>query len=267
MGGSMVMQVSWIDADHLKGLVAQIVPAETPHEKKNPPSPEAEPAVPSAELTAWMMPEPEPQVEEGEVEEIEEIEHAQAAPPPLNRIRDKLQAIRQRASEAGILTHGSAVPSAVATPSVLPELPSTKAPPQKDILPFEMPAGARAERLTAFATWARQILGEDGGHLLVLSEDGEVLCGGEAKASLVLSAMLALGAATRSHAQAACESAPVTRHTLASGDVLTVIPCEVSTGILHAAVVAPSGLDDGVALAIHGALSVALSASSGMVTS
>ena len=48
----------------------------------------------------------------------------------------------------------------------------------------------------AFAGRARQVLHEDGGHMLVMSDDGEVLWGGEAKAGLVLSTMMLPGILT-----------------------------------------------------------------------
>jgi len=262
----MAMQVSWIDADHLKGLVAQIMPAGSTTQEEVPLPKEAEPSAMRDALATWLMPEP---VSEGEEEKSET---AQVAPTldeaaPLGRIRDKLKAIRQRASEAGILARGKSVPShEVAAPAEV-EPQTTQGPTQKTIIPFEIPPGARAERATAFTVWARQVVGAEGAHVLVMNEEGELLCGGGAKASLVLSAMMALGAATRCHAQAACEVAPVTRRPLASGEVLTVIPCEVPTGIMHAAVVAPSGLDDGLALVLRSALTAALQTQGSGVTS
>ncbi len=263
MEGSMAMQVSWIDADHLKGLVAQIMPAGAPPTQEEVPPPrEAEPTAMREDLATWLMPEPVAEEEEEKIEAVQ-VAPTQDEAPPLGRIRDKLKAIRQRASEAGILARGKSTPSheVVAPAEVDPQTT------QKAIIPFEIPPGARAERATAFTAWARQVLGAEGAHVLVMNEEGELLCGGGAKASLVLSAMMALGAATRCHAQAACEVAPVTRRPLASGEVLTVIPCEVPTGIMHAAVVAPSGLDDGLALVLRSALTAALQTQGSGVTS
>lgn len=205
--------------------------------------------------------------------------HNPAAALPLSRIRDKLRAIRQSAMEAGILTRPVEPPKAdvtVEAPGVVlnagNDAPTAEAsfPPvesnhtgmagRQDVPSFEIPRGSRDERLSAFAGWARQVLREDGGHVLVMSDDGEVLWGGEAKAGLVLSTMMAWGAAIRAGASAACAPPPVMRQALASGHVLTVIPCETAAGVVHAAVAAPEGLADDVALVLRGALCAAMSA-------
>ncbi|MCB1278371.1 hypothetical protein [Prosthecobacter sp.] len=294
------MQVSWIDADHIKGLVAQIAPQGS--------SPDKESQVGKIETAPVIMEEPvgdswgfaedwiEPVskatsvVEEQQVSldqnnpvgPLEEPEcesdaglHNAAAALPLSRIRDKLRAIRQRATEAGILTRAVEVSSG----EKRPEVPSTVSDVENEscgegvvsteaeVKPassstrgpaFEVPHGSRHDRLAAFAAWARQVLSEDGGHLLVMSDDGEVLWGGEAKAGLVLSTMMAWGAAIRASAVSACETPAVIRQPLASGNVLTVIPCETREGMIHAAVAAPAGLGDDQAQALREALSKAM---------
>jgi hypothetical protein len=125
----MAMQVSWIDADHIKGLVAQIAPQE-PFSDEAFKAVEIETApnvVPEADgefsgfAGGWMEPVAPPSPDAAEIpptlpEEIlptEESEdesgerlHNPAAALPLSRIRDKLRAIRQRAMDAGILTRG-----------------------------------------------------------------------------------------------------------------------------------------------------------------
>lgn len=301
------MQVSWIDADHIKGLVAQIAPQEPFSDEafkaleiETAPNvipevfgefsgfaggwmePVAPPSSPkAAEMTPTLPEEILPEDEPGE------RLHNPAAALPLSRIRDKLRAIRQRAMDAGILTRVTetlpaenktdlntpvsdaeegagddtaspvtgdgdrveAVPASAMAESASP-LPRGQA--------FEVPQGSREDRLAAYATWARQVLSEDGGHLLVMSDDGEVLWGGEAKAGLVLSTMMAWGAAIRASAASACDTPPVIRQPLASGNVLTVIPCETHDGMIHAAVAAPAGLNDDLAQALREALCAAM---------
>lgn len=301
------MQVSWIDADRIKALVAQIVPLETredeaPHGVEIETVPDAvsvsaieswstaldwmEPVaapMPAAEVrkTEFAEPDQPPQApqmlpesaEDGSEDEEEhgQLLHNPAAALPLSRIRDKLRAIRQRATEAGILTRVSdAVPGNVPgaeTEVAEVESDSLETPAAPDSMPtlppmpaFEIPQGSRDERLEAFANWARQVLHEDGGHVLVMSDDGEVLWGGEAKAGLVLSTMMAWGAAIRASASSACEKPAVIRQSLASGNVLTVIPCDTTGGVIHAAVAAPVGLSDELALILRGALCAAMSA-------
>jgi hypothetical protein len=206
------------------------------------------------------------------------LQHAVAA-LPLSRIRDKLRAIRQRASAAGILTRGSeAVPMEPASNMPMTEdalseqggrdevaagdanMAATKMGPSMPQMPaFDIPQGPLDLRLAAFASWARQVLREDGGHVLVMNDEGEVLWGGEAKAGLVLSTMMAWGAAIRASATSACDAMPkVVHQPLASGNVLTVIPCETASGIVHAAVAAPAGLTHEQAHRIREALCAAM---------
>lgn len=306
------MQVSWIDADRLKALVAQITPQDAstemePHalEIETVPDRVLDPAADVwGSAMKWMEPEVPPAVEakgaataeptqqimvaEPEVEEMEDEDdhgrllHNPAAALPLSRIRDKLRAIRQRATEAGILTRVS--DGARPTPSEEIETPVAVSKAEAELLsgsamadetnaeqavamaassapPFAIPQGSREERLAAFAGWAKQVLHEDGGHMLVMSDDGAVLWGGEVKAGLVLSTMMAWGAAIRASASAACATPLVIRQPLASGNVLTVIPCETVGGVIHAAVAAPAGLGDDVAQLLRGALCAAMSRS------
>jgi hypothetical protein len=318
----MVMQVSWIDADRMKALVAQIAPLDTyPKEtlsavdldttpepmqgtdpeswgfamdwvepaetaapapvaiKEPPPVAIKEPA--PAQIVAVrpelpVQPEfPAEPENEGEINGHEEPLHQSAAALPLSRIRDKLRAIRQRASAAGILTRGSEAappPKLVVPQAPLSELrrdavanvaangAAAKRVADSPQMPvFDVPTGPRDLRLAAFASWAKQVLPEDGGHVLVMSDDGEVLWGGEAKAGLVLSTMMAWGAAIRASAMSACDEMPkVVHQPLASGNVLTVIPCQTAGGIVHAAVAAPVGLTHEVAQRIREALGAAM---------
>ncbi len=332
------MQVSWIEADDLKDLLARIAPEE-PAAATPPPPPRSwdhMPAVDPATAASFIITAEEPFVTaepqeipplqpEPSVPAAREAEASPEAPPPeqapspeaavteehadhsaaalpLNRIRDKLRAIRQRAHEAGMLTKGGEaaapapqVPPVKTTPATpggrrdalhhdgeqASEVKTTSATPggRRDALhhdgeqasevktapalrpaassapglpKFEAPAGDRQERLGAFASWARQILHEDGGHLLVMNDDGELLWGGEAKAGLVLSAMMAWGATLRGSASAACGSLPVLHQDLASGHALTAIPCETLTGVLlHAAVVGPARVPDEIAMQLR----------------
>jgi hypothetical protein len=311
----MDMQVSWIDADQLKALVAQIAPKEPAAEEtpslmeidtvpeglmgrgdanwgfavewQEPPAKEVPAAAVAAAMMETVSDEPvllEPQLameEEGEPEEDEPVVQVSPAALPLSRIRDKLRAIRQRATEAGILTRknevvpaeevpvarvpqaevadegcgeksadgdeASATEVAAASSEALPQTPA-----------FEVPSGPREAKLGAFASWARQVLQEDGGHVLVMSDDGEVLWGGESKAGLVLSTMMAWGAAIRASAMSACATPPVIHQSLASGNVLTVIPCDTAVGMVHAAVAAPVGLSHEQARVLRGGLCAAM---------
>jgi len=301
------MQVSWIDAERLKELVEQIAPQgggmdktpcvmeldTAPEPMPGPPAASwgfamdwVEPVVspaPAAALNDTFVPEPEPQAEMED--ETDDDEHRQPVPNPaaalpLSRIRDKLRAIRQRASDAGILTRVSEItptdPAPAPAPAADDEVDeeaaeadrnqknsTTKVEPQ--CLPdspqapaFDIPQGSREVRLDAFAGWAKLMVREDGGQILVMSDDGEVLWGGAAKAGLVLSTMMAWGAALRASAISACETPSVIHQPLSSGNVLTVIPCETAAGMVHVAVAASSGVPHEVAHILRGALCAAM---------
>lgn len=295
------MQVSWIDSNHINSLLAQITPQEAPAEPQPKPAAlatadtsliseawdistgwidagveesrlQAAAAVELAMVPIESAPQQEmPSTNTEEDEESFELPHAASA-LPLNRIRDKLRAIRQRAMEAGILVRANEIaPSPVVeeiqTTDVSnddnsvsePQAPSVTAISVSELPVFEIPQGSREERLAAFALWTRRVLHEHGGHVLVMNDDGEVLWGGDAKAGLLLSTMMAWSAAIRGNAVSACGKAAVIHQPLASGNVLTVIPCETSGGIFHAAVAAPTGLSDELALALCGALCAAMS--------
>lgn len=305
------MQVSWIDAERLRELVEQIAPQggcveETPCAMEIQTAPEPLPG-PSAEswgfAVDWPEPtvlpapvaashetfvaEPEPQAEMEH--ETDDDEHHQPAPNPaaalpLSRIRDKLRAIRQRASDAGILTRMSQItappPSSqrhMADPASAADEADDEAEeaagnqenPSSEMEPpcladssqtpaFDIPHGSREARLTAFADWAKLMVREDGGQILVMSDDGEVLWGGASKAGLVLSTMMAWGAALRTSALSACETPSVIHQPLASGNILTVIPCETAVGMVHFAVASPSGVTHELAHILRGALRAAM---------
>lgn len=324
------MQVSWIEAEDLKGLLARIaLPENGPSAPKAAePSPallaepedpfiitgldapvpdpfdavapaaafvDSQPAVAARTFSPSPAPAPIPAPAPGAdmpPHEEEPVAPDQtAAILPLSRIRDKLRAIRQRAHEAGILgktveTNAPApspetrvsrpdpAPSPPAPDAAPPPAPLEKrmpssapedSPPDFPVLPlpplppFEPPAGSIQARLSAFATWARHALHEDGGHLLVMNDHGELLWGGEAKTSLVLSTMMAWSATLRASAHAACGDLPVMRQSLASGHVLTVIPCETAPRtLLHIAVAAPEALPETTAFELRKALVVAM---------
>lgn len=316
------MQVSWIDADHVNALLAQIAPQELTESTKESPGNGMEGDQESvidfaSEISSisldWMTPmaEKKPAAEvESEVHRVSETPahelmvgedeegagavdahgnplHNPAAALPLSRIREKLRAIRQRATDAGILVRSEESvckpqnDSAASTVEVSRPPMETEAAPEENVdsvkplddgsadpgcteqndrqaPAFETPRGSRDERLAAFAVWARGVLHEDGGHVLVLSDDGEVLWGGDARPGLMLSTMMAWSAAVRATAGSASGLPTVIRQRLASGNVLTVIPCDTTSGVYHAAVAAPAALSEDVASKLRDALLAAM---------
>lgn len=264
------------DSDEAWGFAAE---KEEPQVLRPVAAPSASQKPPVSPLAPLRIEEPPASVSETDDEPAEDSGIGQplqspATALPLSRIRDKLRAIRQRAADAGILTRVSTsgggqedAASAPLEPLAAPQAPhahgaaSTAASMPVPLaraskFVFETPRGSREVRLAAFAGWARQMLRDDGGgQVLVMRDDGEVLWGGgEAKSGLALSTMMACGAAIRASVLTARDTPAVIHQPLASGYVLTVIPCETSGGIVHAAVAAPSGLSHERAHQLRGAL-------------
>lgn len=287
------MQVSWIDAERLRELVAQIAPQQEntcelatdrsvdPHSGnwQEPIELLSGLSEPLAFVSQSASTSIEPDREE--IAEILEPENngPATAVMPLSRIRDKLRAIRQRASEAGILSRaGDGTKTDARLPPPSPTVDSSSpaiepattgaddgpcgsplAQPNHTPPPFEIPQGSQEQRLAAFARWASQWLDDDGSHVLVMNGDGDVLWGGEAKAGLVLSAMMAWGSAMHATTLPPNGVPGVMRASLASGHMLTVVPCETAAGVLHAAVVAPKAVPEATAALLQGALAAAIS--------
>lgn len=292
------MRVSWIDADRIKALVAQIdLPGPCSQESSQVVEVQTEPgagfmegesaamevkhvsierefAFPPVESRPTLsVPAPalttSPQEQRAEELSPCESDHGQnplhnsAAALPLSRIRDKLRAIRQRASDAGILARGSDVP--------VPKAANGEAPtPTEEDLPqvseLVIPHASREERLSAFGSWARQVLRDDGGHVLVMNDDGEMLWGGDAKAGLVLSTLMAWGAAMRASTLPTTSQPVIIRQSLSSGQVLTVIPCQTAYGLVYATVVGTEGLSDKQADVLRGGLCSVMAESPSSVT-
>lgn len=285
------MQVSWIDAEHLNSLLARIAPAEKPRETPQPddvpptlaPIPAEDfgfltpPAAPVAEVAAEVLLVPDREVASGqgaapsvewgehEADEDESSLPNPGAAVPLSRIRDRLRAIRQSALDAGILTRGAeaaaVAPAFVAAPTSTtlsePEVKAATAGPSA--------SGTQRERLAAFAAWARTQLQEHGGYVVVMDDHGELLWGGGGNAAMVLSTMMACGAAIRASAAPACGVSTVIRRTLSSGNVLTVIPAAMEAGGLHVAVTGPVALSDEMAERLRGGLQTAMQGLTGGV--
>lgn len=276
------MQVSWIDAEHLNSLLARIAPAEKPADAlvgddlpfgpapipadefgfltSSPASPaEVAPEVPLAREPEVAPGQAAAPSEEWEKPEEEETSlHNPGAAVPLSRIRDRLRAIRQSALDAGILMRGS--DGAAATPAVVapPPMAAPVEMRERGAAAGPSASGTQRERLAAFAAWARVQLQEHGGHVVVMDDNGELLWGGGGNAAMVLSTMMACGAAIRASAAPACGVGTVIRRTLSSGNVLTVIPAELEAGGLHVAVTGPEALSDEMAAQLRDGLASAM---------
>jgi hypothetical protein len=206
------MQVSWIDADQVTALAEglRLGPA------KSSPVPDAElGAAPLIDdSTSLVFPDEPEHLPESMIEVMAEEEPQ----PVLNDFRARLQAIRDRAIQAGLIAAQMPV---MALAEV--ELP-----------PFDPQAGAVPERLAAFIGWAQPALADS--EIFIVDDQGDLHWGSPASSGLVLSAIMAWGAASRMSALAAYETVEPLRQMLATGRHLAVIPCATRLGIMHVAI-------------------------------
>ncbi len=273
------MQVSWIDSDQLKGLlerlgdsVPQAKSGTQAWETHTMPEAAVEPVLVEEEAEvseevghAWGVAEVEvrEEVEASEAEAEEEVElgvvegvkHEEVA-PEVARIRDRLREVRERAEAAGLLKRPVPPLAAVVAPVVV-EVAATMGTKDEDededesgvgvtgagVVEesgyFEVPVGSVVERVEAFSQWAHRRLNP--GELVLLDEHGDVLWGAQAKGALILSAMMAANALSRSSAVGACQlEREVVRQVLSSGGQLAVLSCDTQAGLIHLAVEHPT---------------------------
>ncbi|TDU66038.1 hypothetical protein EI77_03775 [Prosthecobacter fusiformis] len=237
------MQVSWIDPEEVANLAESLRPPVRPQARGPMPEPEpVEPLVVDASGTAAA-----PVTGAGD-----------SSMPNLAAFRQRLQAIRDKAIHAGLLTPQASDPEPNST------LPSTPEPSAENVAPeviqpavaepisappaiqppaIEMAPGASVkERLDTFAAWAIELSGT--GELLIVDEYGDLLWGPPRKSGLVLSTMMAWNAAIRASAQAASGATQVLHQILTTGDTLTIIPCQTRLGMLQLALVKNRALQD-----------------------
>jgi hypothetical protein len=192
--------------------------------------------------------------EEVESGVVEGVKHEEVA-PEVARIRDRLREVRERAEAAGLLKRPVPPLAAVVAPVVV-EVAATMGTKDEDededevaVVPeagvaeeegyFEVPVGSVVERVEAFSQWAHLRL--DPGELVLLDEHGDVLWGAQAKGALILSAMMAANALSRSSAVGACQvGREVVRQVLSSGGQLAVLSCDTQAGLIHLAVEHPT---------------------------
>ncbi len=206
------MQVSWIDADQVTALAEGLSWGTA----ANSPSPAAE--IGTAPLigdsTSLVFPDEPEHLPESMAEVMAEDEPQ----PVLHDFRARLQAIRDRAIQAGLI------------PAQMPVI----ALPEVELPPFDPQAGAVPERLAAFIDWT--LPGLTDSEIFIVDDQGDLHWGSPASSGLVLSAIMAWGAASRMSALAAYETVEPLRQMLASGRHLAVIPCATRLGIMHVAI-------------------------------
>jgi hypothetical protein len=291
------MQVSWIDPDEVRSLLAQL---DTP-----PPAAKHHsawevhtlPIAPPASTEAVHL------LEESvnNDQRIPEPEFADRRPGPGNaelwRIREKLRALREKAQESGILPRLEAamsapavaaepapereapapaeVPPATLAEAIAPtadyeplfssagEAPPTAEPsaptelPVNHATPFVVPALGLGERLAALAEWTCERLGTR--DILLVDDFGDVLWGGQSQTPLVLSAMMAWQSSQHSTAAVTTSNMPSRiDKELSGGRSLTILSTRTRYGVVNLAAIGPEPIAEAEALALQDALSRAV---------
>lgn len=261
------MQVSWIDADEVGALLGRLrdtPPAEASVELTN----EA-PALLMAEFEPVQAEAPQPPaaVPQTPAEASSDSHH------DLDLFRARLQAIRERAMNAGLLPGDATSPQA-AEPDSPPsaeeaeettvERPRVKEQPpisnDEPAWPPYQPSGSSVnERLEGFVSWARPLM--NGSSLFVIDDQGELLCGQSSHQELVVTTVMAWVAFSRMSGVLAFERVPLLHQRMATGDHLTALPCPTRLGLLHIAITGDHALADEHVPELRQALIAAMEAS------
>jgi len=263
----MPMQVSWIDADEVGALLGRLRD-----------TPTAEPADESHPDVVGLLPaSPEPgplQVIEASCEApAPVVEPAADSHSDLDLFRARLQAIRERAMNAGLLPGEAASPTPamaeVANPppdedesDVEPwqEAPCPAPVAEQTISRSYQPSGSSVdERLDSFAAWAGPLV--QGSRLFVIDDQGDLLWGRSSHQELVVTTVMAWVAFSRMSGVLAFERVPLLHQRMATGDHLTALPCPTRLGLLHIAITGDDPVADEHVPELRQALIAAMEAS------
>lgn len=238
------MQVSWIDAAQLSALADTLRPRPA-----NQASEVTEPLGDSDFTAATSQPMALTELQITEAPDDTPPPETQPPPAhqPLDEIRTKLKAIRERALQAGLIRQNAAKAALSASPAetpqadfspIVPEAAPEEAPSATELLPpLPMVCGDVGQRISLFADWAQPALGR--GDLFIVDDQGLLLWGPPNRSSIVLSAIMAREATSRMSAQTACDTAAPSRQILASSSHLILLPCATRLGIMHIAILGP----------------------------
>ena len=260
----MPMQVSWIDADEVSALLGRLR--------------DTTPAEAAVELT--LKAQPLLAVEFDPAQAAEAEPHATVSQPPaessadshhdMNLFRARLQAIRERATNAGLLPGDNATLK-TAERDKLPEeemarteeRPIEETPSASDEAPswtsYRPSGNSMNERLEGFACWAQPLM--NGSQLFVIDDQSNLLWGKSSHQKLVVTTVMTWVAFSRMSGVLAFERVPLLHQRLATGDHLTALPCPTRIGLLHIAITGDHALADEHVPELRQALITAVEAS------
>ncbi|MBE7493348.1 MAG: hypothetical protein HS117_00225 [Verrucomicrobiaceae bacterium] len=259
------MRVSWIDPEQLRVLVERLEPPSPPGTAEDAPlelatlpegggffaeempddvpsAPQARedylpdlPAGVEARLETTMPPEErDAKADEPGEDEMQPVQGSDVS-LPVERIRDRLRTIRQRALQAGILNR--------AEPAAAPAPPSADAtPPPAAAIPMEDDFPAR---LAAFAEAVLHKL-PTGSTLMIFDHEAEVLWSNEPKPGLILSSVMARHATRHGSLDVLEVDADASFHPLPPEHVLSIATLPCASGTLELAVKSTTAVDAGL---------------------
>lgn len=242
------MQVSWIDADEVGALLGSL-------RDTAPASAQEEPEDTLAALLSQLKTSPRPEAAPAEPAASSPDPAAEAAPPhhpDLHSFRQRLDAIRTHAMEAGLLAREEPLDEPEDEPLPEPQAPTRTA-------HFHPQGSTVAERLASFIQWAQPRLG--GAELYVIGDQGELLWGHKsAHQGLVLTTVMAWVAFTRMSGALALHSSPILRQPMADSGHLMALPCPTRLGLLHIAATGGQPIADDLVPELRSALIRAMEA-------
>ncbi|MBL9115356.1 MAG: hypothetical protein JNJ83_10155 [Verrucomicrobiaceae bacterium] len=270
-----VTQVSWIDSDEVADLLRQLQgPAQAPQAgawelHTQPLEPSAAQSVPAFSLapdenqpppTAALAPSA-PLVQPSPFgDEVDS--------PELDRIRQQLRELRQRAQKAGVIQSNEPVPSSIpetehAEPPTSPIVvePALALPSPFSLAapaPFVVPHGEIGDRLRAYHAWASKTLGTT--EVLVLDSFGDVLEGQTPFVHLAISSLMAWQSDQRVNPAQAMGNFMGVERTLPNGGIMTLMPVHSRHGMVSVAVISPASLPMDLRDAVTSALRSAVEA-------
>ena len=248
------MQVSWIDKDRLQELVARLEAPSTAAAVEDPHSlesleiatlpefggffaeddeePSATPDLPEPPDESMLPSPPAPtplpaqalkEEIDSPIDETQPIEQEDVS-LPLERIRERLRAIRHRAVEAGLLNRQEPPTASEAPP---PSVPAHDSSPESE-----------PNSRDRIARWAESVVAAlpAGNTLILLDDHGGVLWANESKPGLILSTLMAIRAGRHASIGELAEEPIVSHHSLPPNHVLSISTLSCRSGSVQVAI-------------------------------
>ena len=195
--------------------------------------------------------------------------------PEIDRIRQQLRALRQKAQNSGMIQPGGApatpievvrdvapapvqqpmASAPVTAPPIQIQVPEpTEA--QRLLRPFQVPVAGLGDRLKAVHAWATaETLSKE---VLLVDEFGDVLEGSSPQAAMVVSSLMAWHSQQRVDPAVAMQEMPRIEHHLVNGRYMTILPVRSKYGAVSIAVLTQGRMPEMIMAQVRNALLAAI---------